>query len=384
MKLLHGFCRVLVMAVGICPVPSLIAGPTAGAVDTDNWPRFRGPGGGGVSTNGFLPPFTADGSGDPVLWKAMVPAVGFSSPVVWGTRVFLSGGDAVSREVLCFDTGTGRLLWHSAVPKTAGSPGDPVEVPDQSGMAASTVATDGLRVYALFANGDLAAFDFGGNPVWAKHLADPVNPYGLATSLLTWQDRVIVQFDQGDPDDHLSKLAAFASSTGSPLWEQPRPAGASWSTPITIDVGGETQIITLAVPWVMAYSATDGREIWRADCLDGEVTPSPVFAGGALFVVSPSIKLQMIRPGGRGDVTKTHLGWIAEDGIPDVTSPVSNGDLVFLVSSGGMVTCYDAKTGLKQWEQDLGEECSASPSIVGNRLCVITKGGTLVVLEADR
>src|SRR5438128_1800588 len=83
----------------------------------------------------------------------------------------------------------------------------------------------------------------------------------------------------------------------------------------------------------------------RRDRLDGEVTPSPVFAGGTLFIVSPSNKLQAIRPDGQGDVTKTHLGWMAEDGIPDITSPVSNGELVFVIDTGGMLTCYDAKDG---------------------------------------
>jgi outer membrane protein assembly factor BamB len=83
-------------------------------------------------------------------------------------------------------------------------------------------------------------------------------------------------------------------------------------------------------------------------------------------------------------VTKTHLGWSAEDGIPTVTSPVSNGELVFVVDSGGMVTCYDAKDGKKQWEHDLGEECNASPSIAGNKLYVITLKGTLVVAEVGR
>src|SRR5207244_13434872 len=142
---------------------------------------------------------------------------------------------------------------------------------------------------------------------------------------------------------------------------------------------GKPQIVTLAVPWVIGYSASDGAEIWRAECLDGEVTPSPVFAGGTLFVVSPSTKLQAVRPDGEGDVSQTHLGWVAEDGVPDVTSPVSNGELVFLIDSGGMLTCYDAKNGKKQWEHDIKDECQASPSIAGDRVYLITKKGTMVV-----
>jgi outer membrane protein assembly factor BamB len=349
-----------------------------------NWPRFRGPGGAGVSAQSDSPITCDVKTGANIAWTAAVPAAGYSSPVVWGDRVFLSGGDEAKREVMCFDALSGKLLWESAVPKTAGSPAEPPEVPEQCGMAAATVATDGRRVYAMFANGDLAAFNFDGSLAWSKYLGFPKNPYGHAASLLTWQDRVIVQFDQGDADDNLSKLYEFDGATGAVVWQQPRPVGASWATPIVIDAAGQSQIITLAVPWVIAYSAKDGAEIWRADCLDGEVTPSPIFANGTLYVVSPSNKLQAIRPDGRGDVTATHLGWIAEDSIPDVTSPVSNGELVFVLDSTGVLTCYDAKTGKKQWGHDFAEECHASPSIAGNRLYIITKKGALVALDAGR
>lgn len=338
-----------------------------------NWPRFRGPDGGGVFTGEA--PLSAS-----IAWKADVPAEGFSSPVMWGGRVFLSGGDEEKREVMCFDVASGKLLWECAVP--AGD--EKAEVPDQCGMAAATVATDGRRVYAIFANGDLAAFDFDGGLTWSKHLGAPKNQYGHAASLLTWQDRVIVQFDQGEADDKLSKLTAFDGATGAVVWEQPRPVGTSWATPIVFDAAGTAQIVTLAVPWVIAYAAKDGAELWSADCLDGEVTPSPIFAGGTLFVVSPSNRLQTIRPDGHGDVTKTHLGWKTEDGIPDVTSPVSDGELVFVIDSGGVLTCYDAKTGKKQWQHDMGDECAASPSIAGGRLYLALKKGTLAVVGVAR
>ena len=342
-----------------------------------NWPRFRGPDGGGA-TKGDVK------TGANIAWSVDVPAAGFSSPVVWGDRVFLTGGDETKRVVMCFDVATGKLLWQSAVPKTEGSPDDKPEVPDQCGMAAVTAATDGRRVYAMFSNGDLAAFHFDGTPAWAKFLGTPKNQYGHATSLLTWQDRVIVQFDQGDADDKLSKLRAYDGATGAVVWERPRAVGASWATPIIFDAAGKSQLVTLAVPWVISYSPKDGAEIWRADLLDGEVTPSPIFAGGSLFIVSPANKLQPVRTDGAGDVTKTHVGWMAEDGIPDVTSPVSNGELIFTVTSSGMLTCYDAKDGKKQWEHDFEDACNASPSIAGGKLILITNKGTLIAVEVAR
>ncbi len=348
-----------------------------------NWPRFRGADGGGVAQGEV--PLTFDvKSGANIAWSAAVPAMGFNSPVVWGDRVFLSGGDDTKCEVMCFDVQSGKLLWRTAVPKLERDADEKQEAPDQSGMAAPTVATDGRRAYAIFANGDLAAFNFDGSVAWAKHLAIPKNAYGHASSLATWQDRVIVQIDQGEADDKLSRLFAFDGASGTAVWEKERNVGASWATPIVIEAAGKTQLITLALPWVIAYSPKDGAELWRAETLDGEVTPSPIFAGGTLFTISPTHSLQPIRPDGSGDVTQTHIGWKAEDGIPDITSPVSNGELVFIVDSQGMVTCYDAKDGKKQWEHELGEECKASPSLVGDKLVLITAKGTVVVAAAAR
>lgn len=345
-----------------------------------NWPRFRGPDGNGVAET-TVPVKCDVQTGDNIAWIAEVPATGFSSPVVWGDRVFLSGGDEEKRVVLCFDAVAGKLLWQQAVPP---GDGEKAELHDESGVASGTVATDGHRVFAMFATGELAAFDFDGKVVWSKRLAVPKNPYGHAASLLTWRDRVIVPLDQGEADDKLSKLYELDGATGAVVWEQARPVGASWSTPIVFDAAGQAQIATLAVPWVISYAAQDGAELWRAECLDGEITPSPIFANGTLFVVSPSNKLQAIRPDGHGDITKTHLGWIAEDGIPDISSPVSDGELVFVVDTGGMLTCYDAKEGTKQWDHDLSDECQASPSIAGGKLYVITKKGTLIATEAGR
>jgi outer membrane protein assembly factor BamB len=138
------------------------------------------------------------------------------------------------------------------------------------------------------------------------------------------------------------------------------------------------------VPWVIAYAATDGTELWRVEGLNGEITPSPVFAGGLLFVVSPSEKLMAIRPDGHGDVTKTHVVWTTEDNVPDVTSPTSNGELVFTATTSGLLTCLDAKDGKKLWEHDFDMECHASPSIAGNRLYLLSQKGTVVVVEAVR
>ena len=349
-----------------------------------NWPRFRGPGGCGISmwTNAPATWDTKTGAG--IAWKVASPAPGFKSPIVWGDRVFLSGGNARKREVICLDGKTGQVAWRQPVENVPGAPAKPAEVPESTGYAASSMATDGRRVYVMFANGDCAAFTLEGKLAWSKSFGALKNPYGHATSLATWRDRLIVQLDQGDTEDNLSKLYALDGRTGKPVWQTPRKAGGSWATPIVIEAAAKPQIITLAVPAVIAYAATDGSEIWRMEGLNGEITPSPVFAGGLVIAASPSEKLFAIRPDGQGNVSKTHVAWGFEDNVPDVTSPLSNGELVFMITTSGMLTCLDAKDGKKQWDHDYEAEFHASPSLAGNRLYLFSQKGTALVVAAAR
>lgn len=364
------------------------AATTSDAASTEelsqNWPRFRGPEGSGVSRFTNMPVSWNTATGASIAWKTPVPADGFNSPIVWGSRIFLSGGDAAKREVFALDLKSGQVLWRQPVAGSPGAGGRAAEVPDSTGYAAATMATDGRRVYAIFANGDLAAFALDGRPVWTKSFGALKNPYGHATSLATWRDRLIVQLDQGESEEGKSGLYALDGRTGQVVWQRPRKVGSSWATPIVIEVAGKAQIITLAVPWAKAYAAADGTELWRVNCLEGEVAPSPIFAGGLVIVISPSDKLLAIRPDGQGDVTKTHVVWTAEDNVPDITSPVSNGELVFTLSSFGVLTCFDAKDGKKQWEHDFELEFHTSPSLAGNRLYLFGQKGAAIVVEAAR
>jgi outer membrane protein assembly factor BamB len=348
-----------------------------------NWPCFRGVAGSGVWDFTNVPVSWDPKTGAGIAWKVPVPANGFNSPIVWGKRVFLSGGDAKLREVFCLDGDTGQTLWRQAVTNVPGA-AQGGDIPESTGYAASTLATDGRRVYAIFANGDCAAFTLEGKPVWSKSFGALKNPYGYATSLATWQDRVIVQLDQGEPEEGKSKLYALDGRTGRTVWERPRKVGSSWSSPIVYEAAGKPQVVALAVPWAIAYSAADGTELWRVEGLNGEITPSPVFAGGLVFVASPSEKLVAIRPDGHGDVTKTHVAWSNEDNVPDVTSPTANSELVFTLTTGGLLTCFDAKDGKKLWDHDFDTECHASPCVAGNRLYLLSQKGTAVVLEAAR
>jgi outer membrane protein assembly factor BamB len=349
-----------------------------------NWPRFRGPDGNAVSTSTNPPLHWNGATGTGVVWQVAAGAPGFNSPIVWSNRLFYSGGDAARREVFCHDAATGKLLWRRAIENVPGSPAQQPEIPEMTGFAPPTMVCDGQRVYVIFANADLAALTLDGQPVWSKYVGPLENQYGHASSLAFWQDRLIVQLDQGEQEAGKSKLLALDGATGRVVWQAARRVAASWATPIVIEAAGRAQVITLAVPWITSHAAADGTELWKAGPLDGEVTPSPVFAAGQVIVVNPGSRILAIRPDGSGDVSKTRVVWATDDNLPDVTSPVSDGRLVFTVSSSGQVICFDAKDGKKVWTQDLEMEVQASPCLAGNHLYVIGDKGVTVVAEAGR
>ena len=358
--------------------------PTADEV-SQNWPRFRGPSGDGVApgTNAVLTWNAQTGQG--ILWKSPVPVAAPSSPVVWGNRVFLTGGTAKKREVYGYDAVSGKLLWQKGLNVPTTEP-PPKEERELSSYGASTVATDGRRVYAMFPNGDLGAFDLEGNLVWARNLGLPDNAYGHASSPVVHQGRVIIQFDQGaDEKEGKSRILALEALTGKEVWKtEPRPVVNSWATPVIYHVGERDQILANGNPWLMAYDFANGAELWRAKVLNGEVAVSPIFARdlGLAFSANEGEKASAIKPDGTGDVTKTKVLWQAEDGLPDICSPLCDGQRFYLVTTPGNVTCYEGLTGKKLWEKDLEMSFKASPSLVGNRIYLVNDKGLTVVIQA--
>ncbi len=348
-----------------------------------NWPSFRG-GGMGRSAYTNVPTSWNGKTGEGILWKVPVPLNAPSSPVVWGDRVFLTGSSKTLLEVHCFDAATGKLLWQQAA---SGIPGSPAERPKSMegvGWAPSTPATDGARVYAIFSTGDVMALDFSGKRVWARNLGTPDNAYGHASSLAMWHNLLIVQYDQASADDKKSKLMALDAATGRTVWETRRETPQTWATPLVAKTPTGDQIICCGDPYLCGYDPASGKELWRAECLGGEVAPSPTYANGVAYTANAGSYATAVRTDGSGDVTKTHILWKAEDGLPDVCSPLANGEFVWSLTSGGLLTCYDAKTGKRVWEKDFEQNCSSSPSLVGDKVYVIGEKGTAFIVQAGR
>ena len=351
-----------------------------------NWPAFRGSDGTGITHHKDVPTQWDAESGEGILWKTedeLLPGV--NSPIVWNKRVFLSGADEKQREVYCIDADSGKLLWRKPVPKVVEA--EPVKVSPDTGFAAPTMATDGRFVYAMYANADVVAFDFEGNELWKRGLGLPVgNNYGHSASLATYHVALIVQYDQGDMEEELSKLIALEGATGEPVWETKRPVPSSWCSPVVVQRDAKPQILTAADPWVIGYDADSGKELWRAECLKrAEVGPTPVFSEGVVYTANDQADLSAIRTDGTGDVTETHILWTARDGMPETVSPLVTDEFVLLLDSYGLMTCYDKKEGKELlWDEDFGSDCTSSPSLVGDLVYIFFLDGTSLVIKPTR
>ena len=347
-----------------------------------HWPRFRGAEGLGIAAYTNAPATWNGKSGENILWKTPVPLPGENSPVVWGNRLFLSGATDSKREVYCFDTDTGKLLWQKPVATAEGS-GEPPELLDETGFACPTMVTDGRRAAALFANGDIACFDFEGKPLWVRNLGRFVNTYGQSSSLAMYGKLVIVLIDQGNMAKPKGTLLALDFRTGKTVWEVKRPVGASWATPIIAATGTRDELITCGNPWVMAYDPAAGKELWRAKVLDGDVAPSPVYAEGLVYAVSTGAKLAAIRTGGAGNVTATHVAWISEDGLPDIVSPLATAQFTLTVTTDGLLSYYNSKDGKKTVEKELDANFKSSPTLVGDKIHLMDEKGVMRILSTD-
>jgi outer membrane protein assembly factor BamB len=344
-----------------------------------NWWSFRGPGGLGVWPDEA--PMDFDRSdGRNVLWSAPVPLAGWSSPVVWGKRVLLTGASQAKREVYCFDADTGRLTWSFAVraPRAARDPLP--NVFEETGLAAPTCVVDGYRVFAMFATGEVACLNLDGSLVWVRYLGPLATQYGHASSPTMHDGKLILQLDQGDSEPR-GVLVALDALTGKIIWRVPRPVPSSWASPIVADAPGGPQIITAGKPLMVAYDPRDGAELWRAECLGGDVAPSPVYAGGLAVAASAGSSMTAVATSSRGDATGA-AAWRAEESLPEIASPVAYGQWVFTIGVAGTLTCRTIADGKIVWEHDTDAQCRASPVVAGGKLYLLSRNGTMIVCRA--
>jgi len=345
------------------------------SVSNANFTNFRGPGSNGIAVQTGLPINWNVESGENICWKVSIPLPGFNSPIIWADRIFLSGADKSKREIYCIDKANGELLWTVPVTDIPDSPAKGPEVANYTGYAAPTMACDAAGVYAIFSNGDIIALDHDGKRLWAKNLGPPVNHYGHSSSLMVYNEKVIVQYDQ----KNIKQVLALSTKNGETVWSQKRNVKVSWASPVIVNTGSRMEVILAAEPFVISYNPDTGEEIWRVDCIYGEVGPSVCYIDGIVYVMNDYSKLSAIKLGATPEVI-----WEDEEYLSDIPCPVVTDKVLIIPTSYGVIAGYDPKSGEMLWEVESDNSIYASPLISENKVYLIDKEGVMFIFEAER
>ncbi len=334
---------------------------------------FRGNNSNGISSARGLPVKWNLSNGKNIAWKQAIPRKGYNSPVINANKVFFSGADNQARELYCYDLTTGEKLWSLAAANIPGSPAQPPQTTDDTGLAASTVATNGKQVCAIFATGDILCADVDGKQLWAKNLGVPDNHYGYASSLLIFGNSVIVQYD----NRNAPKVVALDLATGAQRWSKARTEKVTWSSPMIANINGTSQLVLMGNPAITGYNPNNGEQLWRVECMTGEVGSSACSSNGIVFGASEYSKLVAINA-----VDGTVL-WEGNDFLPEVSSPVATKDNLYLATSYGVVAAYDAHTGELRKEHELGTEFYSSPILAEGKIYLFSNDGKMHLFSAD-
>lgn len=340
----------------------------------NNHNAFRGPLSQGISFSKNIPTKWDGSDGTNILWKSPVPKKGFNSPIIWGDKIFVAGADNASREVYCFNRNDGKLLWTGKADNIQGSPATPPKVTEDTGLSAPTMTTDGKRVYTIFATGDVIALDMDGNRVWAKNLGVPDNHYGHSSSLVTWANKLFVQYDTNSG----GKLIALDVSNGNTVWETVRNGKISWASPVLVEVDGNYQVILTTDPIVAGYDLETGKELWSVECMMGEVGPSVAYSDGIVVAANEYARMAAI------DIRTHEILWEADMYLPEAASPVAYNGLLFIATSYGVLVCHDLKTGEEYWDHDIGTTIYSSPVIAEGKLFLMDNDGTMRIYEVGK
>lgn len=345
-----------------------------------DWPRFHGPAGDGVA-DGAVPTKWSDEEN--IAWKAALPGVGASSPVIVAGKLFLTasegGANDVVRHVLCFDAATGKQLWDVKVES---------ELPEQDrireehGYASSTPVATASRLFVFFGKSGVFAFDHSGKQLWNTKVGSRLNGWGSAASLTLHGTNVLV-----NASVESESLVALDGSTGKELW---RADGVkdSWHAPVvgkTAD--GKEEIILAMLNEVLGFDPKDGTELWRCKTsIPWYMCPQPIVKDGIVYCVGGRNGNGglAIRLGGKGDVTETHRLWVLGKGT-NVPSPVlHDGHLYFVHEGRGTMNCVNLQSGEFVFAEDWPQPgpVYASLLLAGGKIYSLSRGGKLRITAA--
>ncbi len=382
-----------------------------------NWPSFRGPNACGVA-EGFTTPTTwSVEKSEHIRWKTPIPGLAHSSPIVWGDRVFITS--AVSEDqnpylrvglygespdhpedvvhhyrVYCLDKQDGKIIWertaHSGVPK--------VKRHIKSTHANPTPATDGRHVVAFFGSEGLYCYDFDGKLLWKRDLGyldtGPYNApglqWGFGSSPVIHKNLLITLCDARNQ----SFLTALDIDSGTEVWRTKRNDVPTWGTPTIHEGDGRIQVIVNGFRHIGGYEVATGKELWRLKGGGDVPVPTPVVAHDLIFITSAHggrAPVFAIHTGAGGDISlpdgetsNTHVAWSHMRIGNYMQTPLVYGDYLYCCRDSGILACYDARTGKKQYRKRLagGVGFTASPVAADGKIYFTSEEGDVFVIKA--
>jgi outer membrane protein assembly factor BamB len=383
------------------------------AAAPSHWPQFRGADSTGVADGAGFPEHW--GTNENVAWKIPVPGRGWSSPIVWGNRIFLTtvtsagemeapkkglyfGGERkeVSKAehqwvVLCYDLKDGRELWRKTARR--GTPPNPLHV--KNTYASQTPVTDGERLYAYFGNIGLFCYDLKGSLLWSTNWPAVKTRYGwgAAASPVLHDGRLFIVND----NEEKSYLVVLDAKTGRQLWRQERDEPTNWATPYVWKNDRRTELITPGRGKVRSYDL-EGRLLWEFGGMSTIVIPTPFSKFGLLYVCSGYVGDKIrpvfaIRPGASGDISlkpgetnNAFIAWHQPTAGPYNPSPLVYGDQLYVLFDFGFLSAHDARTGRQIYDkQRIRMETTsftASPWAANGRIYALSEDGDTFVFQA--
>ena len=354
-----------------------------------NWPRFRGATGQGESAESDLPmKWDRDTN---IAWKIPVPGAGWSSPIVYGDHVVLTTAtdDNQSCRVLSIVRQTGKIRWDREVFRQ-----QPKKKERENSYATPTPATDGERVYAVFADGSFAALDYDGNTVWTNRDAKFYSQHGLGASPIIYGDLVIMTFDGSNETGELrvgwqlpwdkSYVVGIDKRTGKQRWRTRRGISRiAHLTPTILRQKGDDLILSAAGDVIQAFHPKDGRLAWTVKNEGEGVVPSPVVGDGWIFAVSGYRGHNIVGVRTDDGAKPPYIAWTDDKAVPRVPSMIYKRPYLYSITErGGIITCRQAETGDVVWRERIGGNYYPSPIIAGDKIYFLSRDGETVIVRA--
>ena len=372
------------MGPRLLPIAALLVFLASGSqIGAEEWPRFRGPGGAGISNAATVPVKWTEKNYN---WKVKLPGLGHSSPVLWNNRIFLSCAEAktAKRMILCMNATDGGIVWQQDYPSRV------YRHHRDNSFASSGPAVDEEGVYVTWTTPDevtLVALSHNGHKKWRRNLGPFKSMHGSGTSPIVFDGLVVLANDQQGK----AFLVAVDNKTGRTRWQVERRSGLTpASTPCIYrpEAGAPELIFTSTAHGITSVNPASGSTNWEVDdvFLD-RCVGSPVFGHGLIIATygfgSRGTRLVAVRPGSKGKDIEPKLVYDITKSVPLVPTLLVKDDLLFLWADDGTVTCVQVETGELVWRRRVDGSFYGSPVCVNGRIYCISKKGDVVVLAAS-